>query len=137
MEDFPEVAAYLDTLTSQSTAAVGAGADLSSAGSALSHQSPLLSSSQVQPSQHAQNQASEQLTSSLMQSVQDIMMRAEADGHDPDAELREVVERTVLEGVMAGYDMSTNTEEGRREPREREINGVSKRSRMDDGSGPS
>ena len=54
------------------------------------------------PSQHAQEQASEALTSSLMESVQEIMERAQAEGRDPDAELREVVSRAVVQGTGRG-----------------------------------
>ena len=58
-------------------------------------------------SQHFQNAASETLTSNLIQSVSDIMQRAEAQGTDPDEELRTAVSRTVLEGVLTGYELST------------------------------
>lgn len=86
------------------------------------------------PSQHAQNQASETLTSSLMDQVQAIMRRAEAEGTDPDSELREVVGRHVLEGVLTGYEMTARGEEG--EGREQREEGEVKRSRTDDGPGP-
>ena len=35
------------------------------------------------------------------------MERAEAEGRDPEEELRQVVGRTVLEGVSTGYGMGT------------------------------
>ena len=35
------------------------------------------------------------------------MERAEAEGRDPEEELRQVVGRTVLEGVITGYGMGT------------------------------
>ena len=35
------------------------------------------------------------------------MQRAEAQGTDPDEELRAAVSRTVLEGVLTGYELST------------------------------
>lgn len=35
------------------------------------------------------------------------MQRADAEGTDPDEELRAAVSRTVLEGVLAGYELST------------------------------
>ncbi|KAF8896285.1 ankyrin repeat-containing domain protein [Infundibulicybe gibba] len=95
-EDFPEVSAYLQTLAGSSTS-VGV---------------PTVPS---QPSQHQQNIASENLTSALMVSVQDIMQRAEAEGRDPEGELREVVGRTVLEGVVTGFEMTTDQNEPRRE----------------------
>jgi hypothetical protein len=82
-----------------------------------------------QPSQHQQNIATESLTSSLMQSVHDIMERSEADGRDPDEELRQVVGRTVLEGVIAGYEMTTDNDAAHN-PEADSPNGV-KRPRMD------
>ncbi|KAI6116885.1 hypothetical protein EV401DRAFT_2058038 [Pisolithus croceorrhizus] len=75
-EDFPDVAAFLSEI-------------------------PI-----SQPSQHQQDAASETLTLALMQSVQDIMRWAETDDTDPDEELRQAVSRAVLEGVLAGYEMS-------------------------------
>ncbi|KAG2076703.1 hypothetical protein BDR04DRAFT_1003113 [Suillus decipiens] len=89
-EDFPEIAAYLQLRLNSSSCMMPEAV------------SPL------RPSQHQQNIATESLTSSLMQSVHDIMQRSEADGRDPDEELRQVVGRTVLEGVMAGYEMTTD-----------------------------
>jgi uncharacterized protein len=41
-----------------------------------------------------------------MESVQDVMQRAEAEGIDPDDELRHIVSRTVVEGVLTGYQMT-------------------------------
>lgn len=35
------------------------------------------------------------------------MQRAEAEGTNPDEELRAAVSRTVLEGVLTGYEWST------------------------------
>ncbi|KAJ7104204.1 ankyrin repeat-containing domain protein [Mycena belliarum] len=67
-----------------------------------------------QPSQREQDMASEQLTSALMTSVEDIMQRAEAEGRDPEEELRQLVGRTVLEGVVTGYAMSEPVEDERR-----------------------
>ncbi|KAF8557422.1 ankyrin [Imleria badia] len=88
-EDFPEVAAFLQ--------------------SRLDPSAPLsnVTSAETQLSQHSQNAASETLTSNLIQSVSDIMQRAEAQGTDPDEELRAAVSRTVLEGVLTGYELST------------------------------
>lgn len=62
------------------------------------------------------------------------MQRAEAEGRDPDAELREVVGRTVLEGVLTGYEMTTDGDVRTLDGREN-VNGV-KRSRTDGGPGP-
>ncbi|KAH9928602.1 ankyrin repeat-containing domain protein [Fomitopsis serialis] len=113
-EDFPEVAAYLHSLTATT--------DPASAASSL-----------TQPSQHAQNLASEHLTSSLIQSVQDVMQRAEAEGRNPDEELRQVVGRTVLEGVVTGYGMSTLGGQRRENAEDGPTEGP-KRTRMDDGN---
>ena len=66
-----------------------------------------------QPSQHAQNAASENLTSSLLQSVQSIIQRAEAEGREvPEEELRQIVGRAVIEGVITGYGMGVDTASG-------------------------
>lgn len=62
-----------------------------------------------------------------MQSVRDIMQRSEADGRDPDEELRQVVGRIVFEGVVAGYDMTTDSSDAAHHS---EANGV-KRPRTD------
>ncbi|KAF7330503.1 hypothetical protein MVEN_02489700 [Mycena venus] len=85
-EEFSEVANYLQSVASPATA-------------------PTIEIVQ-QPSQREQDIASEQLTSALMTSVEEIMTRAEAEGRDPDEELRQIVSRTVLEGVVTGYAMS-------------------------------
>lgn len=90
-EDFPDVAAHLRAIVNPSGTSGATGV-----------------ASTAQPSQHQQNSASEQLTSSLMQSVQEIMERAETDGHDPDEELRQAVTRTVFQGVRTGFDMSVD-----------------------------
>jgi hypothetical protein len=47
-----------------------------------------------------------------MSSVEEIMQRAEAEGRDPEEELRQIVSRTVLEGVVTGYAMSVEDERG-------------------------
>ncbi|KAF8841762.1 hypothetical protein BDN67DRAFT_948915 [Paxillus ammoniavirescens] len=86
-EDFPDIATFLQNTSSVNPAAA--------------------MTFNLQPSQHLQNAASDTLTSSLMQSVHDIMQRAEAEGTNPDEALRAAVSRTVLEGVLAGYEMST------------------------------
>ena len=82
------------------------------------------------PSQHSQDAASEQLTSSLMSSVQQIMERAQAEGRDPEEELRQVVSRTVFEGVLTGFEMSTDTSS-----KDDSGDSPSKRPRRDDGPG--
>ncbi|KAG2107103.1 ankyrin repeat-containing domain protein [Suillus cothurnatus] len=110
-EDFPEIAAYLQSRLNPSSCMMPGAVTTS------------------QPSQHQQNIATESLTSSLMQSVHDIMERSEADGRDPDEELRQVVGRTVLEGVIAGYEMTTDNDAAHN-PEADSPNGV-KRPRMD------
>lgn len=69
-----------------------------------------------------------------MHSVHDIMQRAEAEGRNPDEELRAVVGRTVLEGVLTGYEMTTDGDAGEDQREDGGANG-SKRSRRDDGPG--
>ncbi|KZT07626.1 ankyrin [Laetiporus sulphureus 93-53] len=115
-EDYEEVAAYLESVSpARRDNAV--------------ETPPVSATASQQPSQYAQNIASEQLTSSLMESVQDIMQRASAEGRDPEEELRQAVGRTVLEGMVTGYGMSIEAEDSRRE----DSNGTeTKRSRMDD-----
>lgn len=68
-----------------------------------------------------------------MNSVQEIMERAEADGQDPEEQLRQLVSRTVLEGVVTGYEMSVDNES----PRGGDVQDStpSKRSRNDDNTG--
>jgi hypothetical protein len=50
-----------------------------------------------------------------MDTVHNIMERAERDGTDPDEELRTAVSRAVLDGVATGYEMSEANDETRRE----------------------
>lgn len=109
-EDFAAVASFLETT---STASISAPRS-------------------QQPSQHSQHVASEQLTSALMASVQEIMQRAEVENRDPEEELRQAVSRTVLEGVVTGFEMSTEEED----IRSRVTNDTpSKRMRTDHGTG--
>ena len=90
-EEFPAVAAYLRSIGGGATAASGEGAPIHEA-----------------PSQHAQNVASENLTSSLLESVQDVIQRAQAEGREvPEEELRQIVGRAVIEGVITGYGMGS------------------------------
>ncbi|KAG6844125.1 hypothetical protein H0H87_009612 [Tephrocybe sp. NHM501043] len=87
-QDFPAVATYLQSLL-------------------VASPSPHPPAAPEPPSQHAQNAQAEHLTDSLMHTVADIMRRAEAEGRDPDAELRAAVSRTVAEGVVAGYHLTS------------------------------
>lgn len=106
-EDFPDVAAFVRARCDPSDPLSGVTAE-------------------PQPSQHSQDAASETLTSNLIQSVSDIMQRAEAEGTNPDDELRAAVSRTVLEGVLTGYDLSTQDGAGTSDPQDQQ----SKRPRM-------
>jgi len=106
-EDFPEVSAYLSSLPSASATTT------TTRGSTTS--GPAAAAAAQTPSQHAQNQISEQLTSSLLQNVQGIMQRAEEEGREPDEEeLREAVGKTVLEGMVTGYGMRSLENRDRR-----------------------
>jgi hypothetical protein len=90
--DFPEVGDYLRSM------------------STATDNSSSLPATQTQlsdPSQHHQNVVAENLTTDLMTSVHDIMTRSEAEGWDPDAELRRVVGQTVFEGLASGYAITT------------------------------
>ncbi|KAF8149848.1 ankyrin [Crassisporium funariophilum] len=114
-EEFPQISAYLrSTFDSSSLASA--------------------EDTSIPPSQHSQNAVTEQLTSALMTSVQEIMERAEAEGRDPDEELRQAVSRTVLQGVVTGFDMTTDIDEGQSRGGDSTHDDIpSKRSRMDDG----
>ncbi|KAF8962757.1 hypothetical protein BDZ97DRAFT_1823930 [Flammula alnicola] len=114
-EDFPQVADYLRSTLDPSTLTAPA------------------AQTTAAPSQHSQNVASEQLTSALMSSVQEIMQRAEAEGRDPEEELRQAVSRTVLQGVLTGFEMTTDDDDSPRAAGAQDDT-PSKRSRMDDGS---
>ncbi|KAF8199578.1 hypothetical protein BJ912DRAFT_1054896 [Pholiota molesta] len=98
-EDFPPIAEYLRSTLDPSALAAQA--------------PPAQAQATASPSEHSQNAATEELTTALMQSVQDIMQRAEAEGRDPEEELRQAVSRTVLQGVATGFDMSIDNDEPR------------------------
>ncbi|KAF6749483.1 ankyrin [Ephemerocybe angulata] len=116
-EDFPAVAAYLQSASNQTSAAT--------------HPSQTV----TQPSQHSQNAASEQLTAALMESVRGIMERADIEGIDPDQDLQEAVTRAVLNGVVTGYEMSTEDSGMRNQPPPGADDGEpAKRSRTEDTS---
>lgn len=50
-----------------------------------------------------------------MLTVHEIMERSERDGTDPDEELRAAVSRTVIEGVVTGFDLGEAANAIRRE----------------------
>ncbi|KAG6906703.1 hypothetical protein DXG01_012527 [Tephrocybe rancida] len=87
-EDFPALSTYLQSL-------------LPSSPTTTSTTSP------EPPSQHAQNAHAEALTTTLLSNVADIMARAEAEGRDPDEELRAAVSRTVAQGVVTGFELAS------------------------------
>jgi uncharacterized protein len=99
-EEFPEIAAYLES--------VEASPDAPPTTTTSDDDRP-------PPSQHAQNIATEALTSSLMASAQEIMARAEREGTDPDRELRAAVSHTVMQGVVDGYQLGSEAGGDRRE----------------------
>jgi len=65
-------------------------------------------------------------------SAENIMQRAEAEGRDPEEEIRQVVSRTVLQGVVTGFDMSANVDDDDRRALAID-NTPAKRRRPDDG----
>ncbi|KAJ3543595.1 hypothetical protein NMY22_g3087 [Coprinellus aureogranulatus] len=117
-EDFPDVAAYLQSVMSQTH--------------------PVSTATQPShPSQHSQNVASEQLTSALMESVRGIMERADAEGIDPEQELHQAVTRAVLSGMVTGYEMSeaaSDVRERAQPPPSADGEARAKRSRTDESS---
>ncbi|KAI9440043.1 ankyrin [Lactarius indigo] len=120
-EDFPRVAAYLDTLTtSLATDTPGEKCE---------------NNPRVQLSQHSQEAASERLTSSLMNQLRDIAQKGEeiADGSHGEEELGRVVRGAVLEGMVTGYSMANDDgDSGMREESSRNGDADSaKRRRLD------
>lgn len=99
-EDFPQIAEYLRGTLDP---AVAAAMDVAAPGTAGT------------VSQHAQEAASEELTSALMADVQDILARAEAEGRDPEEELRRIVSQHVFQGVATGFGMATEEDAPRRD----------------------
>ena len=70
-----------------------------------------------------------------MASVGGIIRHAEAEGYDPEEEIRQVVSRTVLQSVVTGFDMSTTGSDSD-ERRASAIDGTpAKRPRPDYGPG--
>ena len=59
------------------------------------------------------------------------MQRAEAEGRDPDEELRQAVGQTVLEGMVTGYGMGTESTDSREDREDRSGSDGLKRSRTD------
>jgi hypothetical protein len=116
-EEFPEVAEYLQSIHPESRSVT------------LGTES---FSPQGRPSRYAEEQVTEQLTSSLMTNAVEIMHRAEADGRDPDAELRRLVGNAVMQGVVTGYGMGEEVDGAERGERLDETDSA-KRQRTDQG----
>ncbi|VDB88420.1 unnamed protein product [Peniophora sp. CBMAI 1063] len=104
-EDFPDVASYLRSLSTTATTNTVSN-------DAMVPTIPV----GPQPSQHAQEAASALLTENLLARASDIVARAEAEGRDPEAELREVVGEAVIAGVRAGYGFAEDVGVGQQTP---------------------
>jgi len=93
-EDFPQVAAYLNSIVTTPLA----GSQSGQAQNRISSQPP---------SQHSQEVASERLTSSLMSQLSDIAQNEmTGDESHIDEELRQAVSRVVWDGMVTGYGMA-------------------------------
>ncbi|KZV62912.1 ankyrin [Peniophora sp. CONT] len=99
-EDFPDISSYLRSLSTAASNDDDASAALAG----------------PQPSQHAQEAASALLTDNLLARASDIVAQAEAEGRDPEAELREVVGEAVLAGMRAGYGFAGDMDAGQEGP---------------------
>ncbi|KIY43961.1 ankyrin [Fistulina hepatica ATCC 64428] len=98
-EDFAPVADYL-----RSVAAEKAGAETLVTLATRTH---YMDTAHEAPSQHTQNVASEQLTSEFIAAVESLAQRAREEGREPDEEeIQQLVRRTVVDGVLAGYQMT-------------------------------
>ncbi|KAF8573665.1 ankyrin [Ramaria rubella] len=117
-EEFPSVSAYLHSLNPSAP--------------------PPASAPIPQPSGYNTDQVASELTQSILTDAQSIMQRAEAEGRDPEAELREMVGRAVLDGVVTGATWAQDgmDEDGGDETggRQGELDGEpeSKRSKFDE-----
>ncbi|KZO91590.1 ankyrin [Calocera viscosa TUFC12733] len=102
-EDFPDVSAYLRSL---------AGPAPASTDPASTDHPPSI----AMPSEHLQDLTAHNMTNGLMQRVEDIMARAEAEGRNPDEELRTALGDVFRQGVRTGQNWGA-------EGREAEQNG--------------
>ncbi|KAF9048720.1 ankyrin repeat-containing domain protein [Panaeolus papilionaceus] len=138
-EDFPQIADYLrstlpSNLTNSSSSVPTTPTSASDPSASLAVHLPSAQptlSNLTSPSQHSQNAASELLTSALMSQVDEILQRAEAEGRDPEEELRQVVGRAVIDGVVTGFgmvDQSSQSDDRREQPDD----STAKRQRMDE-----
>lgn len=97
-EEYPDIASYLTSLASPQTI---------NTSTPLLHTPPHLAStlqtiSTSQTSEYHAAREAEGLTDSLLSSVNEIMVRTEAEGTDPDLELRALVEQTVMRSMVIG-----------------------------------
>ena len=93
-EEYPDVASYLASLASPQA--------ISTDTPSLHGPPRTIGGGQSQPSEYHAAQEADGLTDSLLSSVNEIMVRAETEGTDPDPELRALVERTVVQGMVIG-----------------------------------
>ncbi|KAF9450344.1 ankyrin [Macrolepiota fuliginosa MF-IS2] len=97
-EDYPQVAAYLETLLPPSTSADTPSAPVPDAFPAAS----------LLPSQHSQNAASENLTNDLMARIQTLAQQGGTDMGEE--QLRQIVTASVLESFARGHEMQQEAE---------------------------
>ena len=120
-EEYPDVAAYLASLAS----------------SPPSFQTTTAEASPPRGSEYHAAREAEGLTSSLLASVREIMVRAEAEGTDPDDdELHALVERTVVQGMVIGNGWADQQRQSVIEESAAGADGVAnnnKRRRIDEG----
>lgn len=86
-EEFPEVAIYLQSLDPSA---------------------PSITTTTEQLPQYLAEQAVSSLADSVMEDSQAIIRRAEAEGRDPEEELRELVGKVVLDSIIAGSALAQN-----------------------------
>ena len=129
-EEYPDVASYLTSLASPQTE--------NSTSTSTTHTAPRTLSAGATSEYHAAREA-EGLTDTLLSSVDEVMMRAEAEGTDPDPELRALVEQAIVQGMLIGNGWADQQRERVVEESAVGADGVAnKRRRMDeDGRGPS
>ncbi|KAJ4476230.1 ankyrin [Lentinula aciculospora] len=121
LEDFPQVSAYLQSRSSLPP---------------LPHTPTASFPIDTMTSQYAQNAVSEQLTASLLSSVQDLIDQ-NVDPNSVDDELRSRVESAVLNGLLDGYTLGiqTSTDSGQqRDGTHASVSGAQTRDAPMDGS---
>lgn len=89
-EEYPEISEYLRSLSGQPSAVTNAAAP--------------------PPSQYLQNVASDQLTDNLINALENIDPQSQV---PVEQQIQEAVGRTVIEGVITGYELSQSSDERR------------------------